>query len=139
MLFTIFCKQTIVLHNKPTKLQYGIQQAILLCKSADYIGVHQIKHQHNFYFILFVSSGLSMCDRLNSLVSMVIQESLICPIQVMCYLSFSSFNALHNPVCHGPKNTVCVESLPTKDWYNFSHLRKILTQRLSAKNIKCKN
>jgi len=37
-------------------------QIVLLHEVPDYIGAHGI----NFYFILFVSSGLGMCDRLNS-------------------------------------------------------------------------
>jgi len=41
---------------------------MLLCGASDYTAAHRIKHAHNFYFILFVSSELSMCDRLNSLV-----------------------------------------------------------------------
>jgi len=32
------------------------------------ICVHRIKHVYNFHFILFVSSGLGMCVRFNSLV-----------------------------------------------------------------------
>jgi len=35
--------------------------------ASDDTDAHRIKHAHNFYFILFVSSGLGMCDRLNSL------------------------------------------------------------------------
>jgi len=43
-------------------------QILLLRGAPDYIDAHRIKHAHNLYFILFVSSGLGMCDRLNSLV-----------------------------------------------------------------------
>jgi len=52
------------------------------------------------FFILFVSSRLGMCDRLNSLECMAIRWSLICPIKLpqahICYLNFASFNAPHN-------------------------------------------
>ena len=37
-------------------------------EAPDCVGAHRIKRTHNFYFILFVSSGLDMCDRLNSLI-----------------------------------------------------------------------
>ena len=66
-----------MLHNKPTELQgtaYVVLRVastyhiVLLHKAADDIGTHQIKQAHCFYFTLFVSSGLGMCDRLNSLV-----------------------------------------------------------------------
>jgi len=43
-------------------------QILLLRGATDYTGAHRIKHAHNLYFILFVSSGLGMCDILNSLV-----------------------------------------------------------------------
>ena len=50
-----------------------------------------------FYFILFVSSGLGMCDRLNSLVCAVIQGSLICAIKLTCKLSdfFNLMRLMH--------------------------------------------
>ena len=66
------------------------------------------EHVYNFYFILFVSSGLGMCDRLNSLIckgrlnsqwrlrhSGVIRKELN---TVLTYLTFASFNAPYNPV-----------------------------------------
>ena len=65
------------------------------------------KHAYNFYFILFVSSGLGMCDRLNSLIcndrlnsqwrlrhSGVIGKEL----NTALTLSFASLNAPYNPV-----------------------------------------
>jgi len=45
-----------------------ITQIVLLCGAPDSIGAHRIKRAHNFYFILFVSGGICMFDRLNSLV-----------------------------------------------------------------------
>jgi len=36
--------------------------------TSDYIGTHRIKHAHDFYYNLNVSSGLVVCDRLNSVV-----------------------------------------------------------------------
>jgi len=51
--------------------KFGVKKAnlaTLLCGAPDYIGAHRIKHAHNFYFILFVCSGLGMCNRWNSLV-----------------------------------------------------------------------
>jgi len=41
-------------------------QIVLLHEAPDYIGTHRIKNAHNYYCIIFVSSGLGMCDRLNS-------------------------------------------------------------------------
>jgi len=35
-------------------------------QAPDYVGAHRINHAYNFYFIIFVSSGLGMYDRLNS-------------------------------------------------------------------------
>jgi len=65
-----------MLRDKPsTKAMssYHILQVILLHEAPDYIGAHRIKLSH-FYFILIVSSGLGMCDRLNFLLCAVIQR-----------------------------------------------------------------
>jgi len=64
-------------------------------------GAYLIKHVHNIYLVLFMSSRLGMGDRLNSLIvtCAVIQGSLICKIKLpVSYLSFVSFNAPYNPV-----------------------------------------
>jgi len=45
----------------------ALPQIVLLCRSPDSNGVYGIKHAH-FYFVLFVSGGIGMFDRLNSLV-----------------------------------------------------------------------
>jgi len=78
--YDFFCKQTIVLFNKQQlqwatyvvprwastyhrsyySMTYGVREDL------DYTGAHRIKHMHNFYFILFVSSRFGMCGRLNS-------------------------------------------------------------------------
>jgi len=60
---------------------------ILLCGAPDYIATHLIIYVHIFCFILFVSSGLGICDRLNSLVCTVIRGSLTCPVKVPGMLS----------------------------------------------------
>ena len=108
--YNFFCKQTIVLRNKPTTIamsnvrEYLAQ--IVLCGSLDYTAAHWIKHAHNFYFIIFVSSELGICGRYNSLVCndrLNSQWRLIhsgdfgtyCE-RVECsltYLNFASFNA----------------------------------------------
>jgi len=43
-------------------------QIVYLGEAPEYIDARQIKHVYNFDFILFISSGLGMCDRLNSLI-----------------------------------------------------------------------
>ena len=67
-----------MLRNKPATIAissvYGSQcskhipQIVLLREAPDFIGARRFKHAHNFYFVLFVSSGLGVCDSLNSLV-----------------------------------------------------------------------
>jgi len=37
---------------------------VLLREATDYIGAQQMKYAHSFKYILFVSGGLGMCDRL---------------------------------------------------------------------------
>jgi len=47
---------------------YHIPQIVEFGETPDYIGARRIKHAYNFYLVLFRSSVLGMCDRLNSLV-----------------------------------------------------------------------
>jgi len=64
---------------------------------------------HNFYFILFVSSGLRMCDRTNSLVCNDILNSQLATSAIgnycervecsLAYLSFASFTVPYNLMC----------------------------------------
>jgi len=72
-------------------------QIVLLCWAPDYIAAHPIKHAHNVYFILFVSGGIGMFDRLNSLVC---NDRFKLPVaNSECWqLRHSSFNAPYNPV-----------------------------------------
>ena len=59
--YNFFCKQTIMLHNKPKTITLSsvcgsessqhIPQIILLSEGPDYIGTHQITHAHNIYYI----------------------------------------------------------------------------------------
>jgi len=76
-------------------------QIILLCGAPDYIAAHQIKHTHNLYFILFMSSVLGMCDRLPRMQSQIKLPVLTLALGSYCgsvecnltNLSFASFNA----------------------------------------------
>jgi len=83
-------------------------QNLLFRGAPDYIGAHQIKHAHNLYFILFVSSRLGMCDRLKlPRMQWQIKLPVVTPAlgsfcerveYSLTYLSFASFNVPYNPV-----------------------------------------
>jgi len=53
-------KSTIAMSSVLEELAHTTDHTALLHEAPDYIGSHPIKHAHNFYFILIVSSAFGM-------------------------------------------------------------------------------
>jgi len=77
-----------------------------------------MKHAHSFCFILFVSNGLGMCDRLNSQWQLIrsdhtgTRESLWRVEYNLTDVGFASFNAPYKPV----------RLMVPKIWYMFIYV-----------------